>query len=156
MKHFFGFIFKLKSLSQLNTNLIWSNMVLTSRAKMQMASRYNTKVTNCWSPRHCSIKLQKLEPALDRPKGMWVNLYRPEEPVLNAVFLMSSSAIANCKYPCTRSKEVKTLQLCTTCKASSMWGKGNASQMVMEFNFLLSTQRWISPVFFWTITTWQA
>ena len=58
---------------------------------------------------------------------MGVNSYRPEEPALNAVFLMSSSAMANCKYPCARSKELKTLQLCTTCNASSMWGKGNAS-----------------------------
>ena len=67
---------------------------------------------------------------------MQVNLYRPEEPALNAVFLISSSVIANCKYPCARLKEVKTLQLCTTCNASSMQGKGNASLMVMEFNFL--------------------
>ena len=44
---FFGLIFKLKDLSQLNTNLIWSNMALTSGAKIQMSSRYSSKVTNC-------------------------------------------------------------------------------------------------------------
>ena len=133
---FFGLIFRLKAFSQLNTNSIRSNMVLTSGAKIQMSSRYSSKVTNCWSPRHCSINLQKLDPALDRPKGMQVNSYRPEEPALIAVFFMSSSDMANYKYPCARSKEVKTLQLCTACNASSMWGKGIVSKMVMEFNFL--------------------
>ena len=133
---FFGLIFKLRAFSQLNTNSVWSNMVLTSGAKIQMSSRCSSKVTNCWSLRQCSINLQKLDPTLDRPNGMWVNSYRPEEPDLNAVFLMLSSAMANCKYPCARLKEVKTLQLCTTCNASSMRGKGNASWMVMEFNLL--------------------
>ena len=43
----FGLIFKLKDLNRLNTNSIWSNMVLTSGAKIQMSSRYSSKVTNC-------------------------------------------------------------------------------------------------------------
>ena len=122
----FGLIFKLNDLSWFNTNWIWSNIVLASGAKIQMLSRHSSKVTNSWSPRHCSIKLQKLDLVCDRPKGIQVNFYRPEEPALNVVFLMLSSAIANCKYPFTRSKEVKKLILCTA----------YASLMVMEFNFL--------------------
>ena len=110
----FSLIFKLNNLSQLNTNSVWSNMVLTSGAKIQMSSRYSSKVIHCWSPRHGSINLQKLDLTFDRPKGIWVNVYRAEEPALNVVFLMSSSAIANCKYSCTRSKEVKTLLLLST------------------------------------------
>ena len=83
--------------SWLITNLIWSNVALTSGAKIQMSSRYSSKVTNCWSPRYCSNNLQQLYLAFERPKGIWVNQYRPEGPALNAVFCISSSAIANCK-----------------------------------------------------------
>ena len=62
----------------------------------------------------------------DMTKGIWVNSYRPQEPALNMVFLMSSSAIANCKCPYTRSKEVKTLLLYNClCNALSMWAKVN-------------------------------
>ena len=51
------------------------------------------------------------------------------------ILLISSSAIAKFKYPSTRSKEVKTLQLCTAYNVSSMWDKGNASLIVTEFSF---------------------
>ena len=94
---FLAWFSSLKDLSQLNINSIWSNMALTSGAKIQMSSGYSSKVTNCWSPRLCSINLLNLDLSFDSPKVIQVNSYRPEEPAVNVVFLISSSAIANCK-----------------------------------------------------------
>ena len=125
-------------------------------AKMQMSSRYSNKVTNCWCPKHCSIKQQKLEPAFESLNGIWVNSYRPVELALNAVFFMLLSSIASWRYPWARSKDKNQLLLWTACRALTILCNGNASLTVMEFNFWWSTHRWISPVFFCTMTTWEA
>ena len=85
--HFLGLIFRLQFLSLLNTSSIRSNISSVVWAKMQMLWRYSNRVTNCWSPRHCSIKRQKLEPAFESLNGIWVNSYKPIELALNAVFL---------------------------------------------------------------------
>ena len=71
--HFLGLIFKLNCLSLLNTSSIQSNIPFIVGAKMQLSSRYSNRVTNCWSPKHCSIKWQKLEPAFKSPNHIWVN-----------------------------------------------------------------------------------
>ena len=76
--HFFVLIFKLKSLNLWNTISIWSNISSKLTAKMQISSRYSSKVTNCWSPKHISIRWQKLNPEFDKPKGILVNLYSPD------------------------------------------------------------------------------
>ena len=133
--HFLGLIFRLYCFSLLNTSSIWSNMSSIVGAKMQMSLRYSNRVTNCWSPKHCSIKQQKLEPAFESPNGIQVNLYKPIELALNAVFLMSLSSIASWRYPCTRSKEENQLLLWTACRASSILGSGKASLTMMELSF---------------------
>ena len=135
--HFLGLIFWLNFLSLLNTRWIWSNISSVVGAKMQMSSRYSNKVTNCWSPKHCSIKQHKLEPAFDSLNGIWVNSYRPIELALNAVFFMSLSFIAGWRYPWARSKDKNQLLLWTACRALSILGNGNASLTVMEFQFLV-------------------
>ena len=76
--HFFGLIFKLKSLSLPGTISIWSNISMTLAVKMHISSRYNSKVTNCWSPKHISISWQKLDPKFDNPDGIFVNSYNPD------------------------------------------------------------------------------
>ena len=83
--HFLGLIFRLKFLCLSYTRWMQPNISIVG-AKMQMSSRYSNKVTNCWSPKHCSIKWQKLEPVFESPNGIWVNSYRPIELALNAVF----------------------------------------------------------------------
>ena len=133
--HFLGLIFRLHFLSLSNTRCIQSNISSMVGAKMQMSSRYSNKVTNCWSPKHCSIKWQKLEPAFKSPNGIQVNSYRPIELALNAVFFMSLSSIESWRYPWARSKDKNQLLLWTACRASSILGNGNASLTMMEFNF---------------------
>ena len=130
------FYFKLNDLSWLNTISIWSNMALTSGAKIEMSLRYSSMMKTVDHQDIATLTGTCLTQHLTGQKGIWANSYRPEEPALNVDFLMSSSAIANCKYPSAMSKEVKTLLICNDCRASSIWGKGNASLMVMEFNFL--------------------
>ena len=125
--HFLGLILRLNFLSLSNTSWIQSNISSMVGAKMQMSSRYSNKVTNCWSPKHCSIKQQKLEPAFESPNGIQVNSYRPIEPALNAVFFMSLSCIASWRYPWARSKDENQLLLWTACRASSILGNGNVS-----------------------------
>ena len=44
----FSLILRWKYFSQLNTNLSWFRMVLPFSAKLQMSSRYNGKMMNCW------------------------------------------------------------------------------------------------------------
>ena len=39
--------FQIKIFEPIKYQFLWSNMVLTSGAKIQMASRYSSKVTNC-------------------------------------------------------------------------------------------------------------
>ena len=85
--HFLGLIFKLNCLSLLNTSSIWSNILSIVGAKIQMSLRYRKRVTNCWFPKHCSIKKQKLEPAFHSLNGIQVNSDKPIELTLNAVFL---------------------------------------------------------------------
>ena len=133
--HFLGLIFRLYCYSLSNTSSIWSNMSSIVGAKMQMSLRYSNKVTNCWSPKHCSTKQQKLEPAFESPNGIWVNSYKPIEPALNAVFLMSLSSIASWRYPCARSNEENQLLLWTTYRPSSVLGSGKASLTMMELSF---------------------
>ena len=132
--HFLGLIFKLNFLSLSNTRWIWSNIWSMVGAKIQMSSRYSNKVTNCWSPKHYSIKQQKLEPAFENPNSIQVNSYRPTEPALNTVFFVLLSSIASWRYPWVRSKDENQLLLWTACRASSILGNGNASLTVMEFN----------------------
>ena len=85
--------FQIKFLSLSNTRWIRSNISSMVRVKMQMSSSYSNKVTNWWSPKHCSIKQQKLEPAFESLNGIWVNSYKPIEPALNAVFLCCSAPL---------------------------------------------------------------
>ena len=85
--HFLGLFFKLNCLNLSNTSSMQSNMSLIVRAKMQMSLKYSNRVTNCWSPKHCSIKQQKLEPTFESLNGIQVNSYKPIELALNAVFL---------------------------------------------------------------------
>ena len=66
--HFLGLIFRLNCFSLSNTSSIRSNILSIVGAKMQMSLRYSNRVTNCWSPKHCSIKRQKLEPAFKESK----------------------------------------------------------------------------------------
>ena len=154
--HFLGLIFRWKFLSLLNTISICSNIASTLGAKIQMSLRYSKRVVNCWSPKHCSIRWLRLDSALDNPRGTQVNSYSPHDPTLNVFFLISSSTMASCKYPWVTSKEVNQLLWWTACNASSVHGRGNASLMVIELSFLLSTHRHTSPVFLHTFTTWDA
>ena len=72
--HFFVLFFKLKSFSLLNTILIWSNISLTLVVKMHISSRYNSKVTNCWSPKHISIRWKKLDLNLTNwRESLWIH-----------------------------------------------------------------------------------
>ena len=132
--HFLGLIFRWHSLSLLNPSSIWANITSVLRAKVQISSRYSNKVTNCWSPRHCFMRQQKLEPTFENPKGMPVNSWRPKDLALEAVYFMSSSSMANWRYPWARSNEVNQLLLWTTCKVSSICSNGKASLTMMEFD----------------------
>ena len=127
--------FQIKFLSLSNTRWIRSNISSMVRVKMQMSSSYSNKVTNWWSPKHCSIKQQKLEPAFESLNGIWVNSYKPIEPALNAVFFMLLCSIASWRYPWARSKNENQLLLWKACRALSILGNGNASLTVMEFIF---------------------
>ena len=100
--HFLGLIFRLYCFSLLNTSSIQSNILSIVGTKIQMSSRYSNRVTNCWCLKHCSIKWQKLEPPFKSPNDIWVNSYKPIEPALNAVFLMS---------PCLGDQQFVTLLL---------------------------------------------
>ena len=95
--HFLDFIFKLNSSIHLNTNSMWSNILSMLVANRQILSRYNRSVTNCLSPRHISMRWQKLDLELDNLNGICVNSYKPDDPALNAVFQMSASSMGICK-----------------------------------------------------------
>ena len=133
--HFLGLIFKLNCFSLFNTSSIWCNKSSIEWAKMQMSPRYSNRVTNYWSPKHCSFKLQKLKPAFKIPNDIWINSYKPIELALNAVFLMSLSSIISWRYPCPRPKEENQLLLWTACRASSILGSGKVSLTKMELSF---------------------
>ena len=64
--HIFDLIFNLKSFSLWNTISIGPAV---HEQKMHILSRSNSKVTNCWSPEHISIRWQKHDPEFDKPKG---------------------------------------------------------------------------------------
>ena len=62
---------------------------------------------------------------------------------------MSASSIANCKYPWAKSNEVNQTAAFTACKASSIWGKGNESHIVMAFKALKIYAQAYIPSFFY-------
>ena len=150
--HFLGLIFKLNCLSLSNTSSSQSNISVIVKAKMQVSLRYNNRVTNCWSYKHCSIKQQKLETTFESLNSIWVNLYKPIEPALNAAFFMLLSSITNCRNPHTRSNEENHLLQWTAYRASSILCSGKASLIMIKLCFQYSMHRWISPFFFSTIT----
>ena len=92
-----GFVFKLNSSSHLNTNSIWSNISSMLDENTQMLSRYNRNVRYWWSPRHISMRWQKLDLELDNPTGIWVNSYKLDDPTLNGVFWIYVSSTGICK-----------------------------------------------------------
>ena len=89
-------------------------------------------VTNVWSPKHISIKFQKLDPEFNSPNSILVNSCNPEDPAWNAVLWISASATGICKYPCTKLNEENHWQLCTACSALSILSKGKASLITIE------------------------
>ena len=126
--HFLGLIYKLNSSSHLNTNSIWSSISSMLVANTEISSRYNKGVTNCWYPTHISMRWQKLDPELDNPNGIWVNLYKPDDPALN-------SFLDVCLLNRLLSKDINPWQLWTAWSASSKCSKGKTSLIKMEFNF---------------------
>ena len=133
---FFGLLFKLKHLSWLNSSSIWSNKVLTSGAKIQMSYTYK------WQ----GDKMLITKTLLHQPADAWPSIWQAKRHMskyIQAWRTCSKCGLFDVKF-CHSQLQVslhqversKTLQLCTTCSASSMWGNGNACQMVMEFNFL--------------------
>ena len=94
------------------------------------------------------MRRQKLAPALDKPKGIRVNSYKPDDPAQNAVLWMSASSIANCKYPWARSNEVNQTAAFTAWRASSIRGRGNESRIVTALRALKSMHKLTSPVFY--------
>ena len=108
----------------------------------------------CWSPRHIFIRWQKLAPALDKPNGIWVNLYRPDEPAWKAVFTISISSIASWRYHWARSKDVNHTTALTACSASSILGNGNESWTVIAFKALKSIHNLLTDYdYLWGIQT---
>ena len=120
-----------------SSSLIQSNMSSIVRAKMKMSMRNSNRVTNCWSPKHCSIKWQKLEPTFESLNGIWMSSYKSVELALNAVSFMLLSSITSWRYPCTRSNEENQLLLWTAYRASSILKKWKGISYHDQIKFLV-------------------
>ena len=107
--YFFSLIFKLKSFNLWNTISIQSNISSPLAVKTHICSRYSSRVTNCWSPEHIFIRKQKLDPEFDKPTGILVNLYNPDDPAWNVDLWIYVSTASICRLPCAKVEGQKPL-----------------------------------------------
>ena len=76
----------------------------------------------------------------------------PMLPTVKAVYCRDFSDIRTCQNPDFRSILEKNRAPTMDSMVSCMWGRGNKSFLVLEFNFRKSIQNWRVPSFFRTRT----
>ena len=133
--YFLGLILRWKPVSLVNTISIWSNISGTlggKNADIKLQQKGNKLLI---SKTH-SIRWTQIRICNGKSTRHAVKIHSPHKPSLNAVFLISPTSTANCKYPWGRSKEVNQLPWHTTCNALSMHSKGTAFLMIIELGFL--------------------
>ena len=74
----------------------------------------------------------------------------PRLPMVKTVYCRDFSDIRTCQNPDFRSILGKNRAPTMDSMVSCMWGRGNESFLVLEFNFRKSIQNWRVPSFFHT------
>ena len=98
------------------------------------------------------MSLWNIAGALHNLYGIRRNSYMPRLPTVKAVYCQDFSDIRTCQNPDFRSILEKNQAPTMDSMVSCMWGRGNESFLVLEFNFLKSIQNWRVPSFFHTRT----